>query len=120
MPDHDQLCFLASAKKINPIEWRFWIFNNQIITYTPYTWDEEFLILPKDCPLPILAQAEKLAKSNFSPDLIYCADFVLYENDGYLIEVNAASTSGVYEADLSKILIAMKNAIIFENESLNC
>lgn len=111
----EEMCVLSPHKDIEEIEWRFWIAEGKIIGYTPYAWEIE----PEfsEPPSHVLKMAEAMAKNSWQPDYIYVADFCTTKlGEVMLIEINAASTSGVYNAKLDKLLPAMRNTCIREYE----
>lgn len=112
-PDEETMCYITPYKKISHIEWRFWICEKQVVAYSPYSWGEEPGL--SKAPDSIIDLANQVAQSSFHPDYAYVADFVLDNNNNpYLIEVNAASTSGIYSVDLNKLLPALRNTAIRE------
>jgi len=111
----EEMCVLSPHKDIEDIEWRFWIAEGKIIGYTPYAWETEpeFQTAPEN----ILKVAEAMAKNSWQPDYIYVADFCTTKiGEVMLIEINAASTSGIYNAQLDKLLPAMRATCIKEFE----
>lgn len=113
-PDPETLCYVAPYKKIDCVEWRFWICEHQVVASTPYSWADT--IDPTiELPASIAHAAQELAQSDFQLDYAYVADFVLdTKGNACLIEVNAASTSGVYSVDLQKLLPALRSTAIRE------
>lgn len=105
--------FVAAAKWIPDVEWRFWIVNRAVAAWTPYSWTE----VPAGVKVPkkALELAETLAEAKWQPDIAWVADIVETGTgqtaSARLIEVNAASTSGVYQADLSRLLPALADAM---------
>lgn len=111
----EEICVVAPCQEIEAIEWRFWIAEREIIAYTPYAWEIE----PVFCEPPeeILKLAQTMTKNTWQPDYIYVADFCINKNgQAQLIEINAASTSGVYNAPLDKLLTGMRKTCIREYE----
>jgi hypothetical protein len=109
----EEMCVLSTHKNIQEIEWRFWIAEGKVIGYTPYAWETEPEL--SEPPKEILEMAEAMGKNSWQPDYIYVADFcTTTSGEVMLIEINAASTSGVYNADLSNLLPSMRNTCIKE------
>lgn len=111
----EEMCVLSSHKNIQEIEWRFWIAEGEIITYTPYAWESE----PEfsQAPEEVLKMAQAMAKNSWQPDYAYVADFcTTMSGEIMLIEVNATSTSGVYKAPLDKLLPGIRKTCISEFE----
>lgn len=113
LPDPETLCVIASHVELQPIEWRFWIVRGKIIAYSPYSWDTEpQLSLP---PQAVEEIAEKMAQNSWQPDYAYVADFAITKNgQAVLVEINAASTSGVYKADLTALLGGLREIATLE------
>lgn len=109
----EELCVLSPHKDLEDIEWRFWIAEGKVIGYTPYAWESDPSFY--EPPVSILEMANSMAKNNWQPDYIYVADFCqTKQGEVMLIEINAASTSGIYNAQLEKLLPAMRNTCIKE------
>lgn len=104
----EEMCVLSPHKNLESIEWRFWIAENKIIAYTPYAWESEPVFY--EPPEKVMEMAEKMARNSWQPDYCYVADFcTTIDGEVMLIEINAASTSGVYNVDLTKLLPLIKN-----------
>jgi len=116
-PEPETLCYVAPYRSMEATEWRFWICEHKVVAHTPYCWGDQLentTINPNIPPAAIQAMAERLAQSNFAIDYAYTADFAIDLNDHqpYLIEINAASTSGVYEAKLDSLLLALRSTAV--------
>jgi hypothetical protein len=112
-PEPEEMCVISAHKDIEDIEWRFWIAEREVIAYSPYSWEgePEFSEPPED----ILKMAQLMAKNKWQPDYIYVADFcTTTTGEVMLIEINAASTSGIYDAPLNKLLPLIRNTCIRE------
>jgi hypothetical protein len=103
----DAMCLVAQAKRLDPVEWRFWIVDRKVVDSTPYSWDTE----PDWAPAPesCLAVARAMAANPWQPDLAYVVDVVEHGGQSFLLEINAASTSGVYAAPLEPLLLALRD-----------
>lgn len=115
-PELETLCVVAPYNEIEETEWRFWIAERKIIAYSPYAWESEpeFFEAPKE----ILEIAEKMTQNNWQPDCAYVVDFCITKNkEVMLLEINAASTSGVYSAKLEDLLIGLRKTSIREYNS---
>lgn len=107
----DEMMFLAPYKKIIE-EYRFWIINDEIITSSSYSWDNKTNYT--DPPEKVVAFVESW-KDWWSPDWAYVVDVgvaVKPDNtyDG-IIEYNCLSTSGLYNADIPKIIQALEDIL---------
>lgn len=103
----DAMCLVAMAKNMASIEWRFWVVDRKVVASTPYSWDTEpeWLPAPESC----LAVAQAMAANPWQPDLAYVVDVVEHAGQSFLLEINAASTSGVYAAPLEPLLLALRD-----------
>jgi hypothetical protein len=111
----EEMCVLSPHKELEETEWRFWIAEGEVIAYTPYSWDDEPEFF--EAPSQVLQMAKAMAKNNWQPDYVYVADFcTTKEGEVMLIEINAASTSGVYKAQLDKLLPGIRHTCIREYE----
>lgn len=113
-----EMVYVSSVKEVSE-EWRVWICNRKIITYSAYSWGPKTSVL-KDIPDSILTMAENLTKETWQPDLAYVADFCVNNGKPFLVEINSVSTSGVYDADLYKILEALNQVINDELQGFIC
>ncbi|MDP1573139.1 MAG: ATP-grasp domain-containing protein [Pseudomonadota bacterium] len=104
----DAMCLVALAKIMEPVEWRFWVVDRKVVASTPYSWDTE----PEWAPAPdsCLAVAQAMAANPWQPDIAYVVDVVEHGGQSYLLEINAASTSGIYAAPLEPLLLALRDA----------
>jgi hypothetical protein len=92
---------------LSPIEWRCWIVNKQIVAYSPYSWEEDIKWFK--APDQVLELATKVATSKFQVDVTYVLDIVSDLNNNYYInEINATSTSGIYDVPLVELLPALR------------
>jgi len=103
----DAMCLVAPAKKMDPIEWRFWIVDRKVVASTPYSWDTDPVWAP--APESCHAVAQAMAGNPWQPDIAYVVDVVEHSGQSYLLEINAASTSGVYAAPLEPLLLALRD-----------
>lgn len=91
----DDMCCISSYKKIQPVEYRFWICDGEIIARAPYSWDDS--IINMEIPQNVLSLAQCLAQKRSLPQECYVADFAVDMNgEASLIEINSFSTSGFY------------------------
>lgn len=103
--DHELVC-LSEVKPIKG-EWRFWIVNDTVITYSYYKrmagYDIQDIPAPDEC----YELAWKIAKCDNQPDTAYTLDICMSEGQPKVVEINAFSTSGVYLATLPSIVSAI-------------
>ena len=96
-----ELCIVAPAKEVPDIEWRFWLVDEKVSTYAPYSWNELALknaiennIKP---PQKMIEAAGKLARGLVEHDNAIVADFIMLDDHPKVVELNAVSTSGWYQ-----------------------
>lgn len=98
----------------NQIEWRFWLGRDGVFSYSAYSWDDGVNLI--DPPSIVLTLASEIAtycsdEINWTPDRLFVCDFCLSDGLPKLIEINSASCSGIYNADLNKIISGFVKAI---------
>jgi hypothetical protein len=111
----ETICMINNVYRMPDIEWRLWIVDRKIAGYSPYSWSWGRKIPLAEPPTAIMELAEKVANTEWQPDIIYTVDIADgingINNLPKIIEINAGSTSGFYNADLSKILMNIRNSI---------
>lgn len=141
----DMMVMISSAKVLKPVEWRFWIADRQVIAHTPYGWSgrnadpiegngkngakniaavrgvenaqnlaaaNELLAPPESA----LAIARAMARNRWQPDIAFVVDVVETDQGFFLNELNAASTSGVYQANLTALLNGLRDVVLREKD----
>ena len=111
--DRTMVC-LSLAQVLEPVEWRFWIVNRKVVASSPYSWHGS---MPWSAPPPgAQAVAEAMAANPWQPDLAFVVDVVQTTDDQkfWLNEINAASTSGIYNVPLGDLLPALRESAIKE------
>lgn len=104
-----ELIYVSSFKELCSQEYRVWIVNKQIITWSKYGIDYGTV---DGLPDSILGLAEKIAAHNWQVDYAYVADFTLLDNKPKLIEFNSFACSDLYECDSEKLLLTISNNIM--------
>lgn len=104
----DLLCYCAPSRAVEPLEWRFWIVNREVVAWSPYAWESEEPWA--DAPSDVLEVARQMAANPWQPDIAYVADVAIAERNPYLLELNAASTSGLYQVPIDKLFSALRVA----------
>ena len=107
----DELCWCAPAKAMPPIEWRVWIVQGQIAAWSPYCWLGD-PVPWAPLPEPVAVVAQTLARNSWQSDLAYVADFAEVDSKAWLLELNAASTSGLYRVPMQNLMPALRAAAI--------
>lgn len=108
------LACVGPGRQLDPLEWRFWVVDRQVVASTPYSWE---LDAPWGAPpQAAYAVADAMAKNPWQPDIAYVVDVVrcIQTQAYYLNELNAASTSGLYSAPLRPLLSALRHAVLAE------
>jgi len=101
--DPSLLVVVSEPKRID-LEYRVVICEKQAITGSQYKINRE-LEVDKSCPQPVLDFAEKIAQeAKWEPDPIYVMDIAQIGDMLYLLELNAFSTSGLYDCDIDIIV----------------
>lgn len=113
--DPTTLCYISGAQDISKVEWRFWIVERKIVAYTPYDWSGDIPWL--EAPQNVIDLATDVANLHWQPDIAFVVDIVTSLQDGsaHVCEINAASTSGVYDVDLHLLLSALRQAAFREH-----
>lgn len=117
--DDDLLVVAAPAVRLATVEWRLWVAERTVIAAAPYSWTwaidgpEMTALCRAGPPAQVLDQAARLIALPWQPDLAYVADFALRREDGTarLVEINAVSTSGLYQVDLDRLFTGLRKTI---------
>lgn len=113
----ETLIGVCRSKRIDgDLEWRFWLGEAGVVASSPYSWKD---VPPAPPPPDVVAVVEEMAdwcadERNRAPDRVFVADLCLTDGRARLVEINAASTSGVYQADIGAILEALNSAAMRE------
>jgi len=103
----ETLVGVSAPKEVHPIEWRFWIVDGAVAAAAPYSWEDRSGA-PAEPPAEVAALAAEVASRPWQVDRAYVADVVVASGRGArLVEINSASTSGVYGVDLGRLLPAL-------------
>lgn len=115
----ERLVCVSPFVALDEVEWRFWIVERKVVAFSPYSWERD-VPRPLEPPPQAFELARRLAEAPWQPDVAYVADVVSRADDGsYLLnEINAASTSGLYDVELDKLLPALREAVVREKEGL--
>lgn len=109
-PGRHQLVVIAEPKKIEA-EWRFVISEGKVITASRYKQDgvhsEE--TMEEGAPEGAMSLAEDLARDDWQPQPIYCADVCLSEGRYRLLEIGDVACAGLYRCDLEKYVDAVSS-----------
>ena len=102
-PDPQSLIVISKPKLIQR-EWRFYIANNRICTYSQYACNGE-RELSKDVPIDAIEFVESVLKNTiWRPDPMFAMDVCVSDGQIKLLELNAFSCSNLYEGDLNAII----------------
>jgi len=94
------MCSISNAKDLPDYEYRFWIIDNKISTHSSYSHSKDEYI---DVPSNAIDFVNSYLPASWAPDVGYTLDIVEYNETFKIVELNALSTSGIYNADLEKL-----------------
>lgn len=109
---NDTLCVLSSAKKFGK-EYRFFVSEGDIVTYSSYSWDKDEPYT-RDAPQEMLDKVIEIANKDYRPADIFVIDMTMYKDTPVMVEINSASSSGLYGCDVFDFVNAMGNSAIRE------
>lgn len=103
--DPSTMLLVSTTKRVDA-EWRFVVFDNNILTYSQYGssihhTDDGACEFAKDT----------LKLSDYSPAPLWTLDVVLSDGKYYIMEVNSLLSAGWYNCDVSKIIEAVDMSI---------
>lgn len=104
-PYPDTLCVLSPEIKLKS-EFRYWIVNRQVITYSEYSFYLDGLEYSEQSP-PIECNtlASIIANREWQPDIVYTVDIgITTDNEIGIIEFNSFSSSGLYASNTNDIV----------------
>lgn len=99
----EKLVVVSSPKQITH-EWRVVVVDNVAISGSQYIKDDEIESGP--CPEEVMDYARMVLREvEYSPDRAWCMDICRTSNNAlYVLEVNAFSTSGLYQCPMEAIV----------------
>lgn len=97
----DTLIIVAPAQKIQA-EYRLFIINRQVVAGSSYQKDGE-VYLSQQVPDSVKEVGLEMANNAWQPDLAYVCDVAETPDGPKIVEFNAISTSGLYQANLAKL-----------------
>lgn len=101
-----ELILIAPQRPFDPVEWRFYAVEQELVAWAPYSW-QEGIALPEAPPGEIAALARQLAGTLHDIDTLVL-DLGMSEGHPVLIEPNAVSTSGWYPGlDVARMIDAL-------------
>jgi len=115
--DPSLLVIISSPKKIER-EWRLVVCEKKVIAGSQYKIDGE-LEVEKNCPKEVIDFGNKVASNKWEPDPIYVMDIGQCNGEVSLIELNAFSTSGLYDCDCAIIVKEANKLAIKEWQEQN-
>lgn len=89
-------------------EWRLWIVNEQVVTYSLYKEGTRVVYRP-EIDNDALAFAQQLVDLNPGYSPAYVMDICRTEGGLRMLEANCINAAGFYAADLSKLVGAIEN-----------
>lgn len=110
----ETLILVAPAAEISA-EYRFYIVEGKVITGSRYMVDGKADKSPETDPR-CLAVAEIVARLPWQIDLAYTCDVGLFDGIAKIVELNAFSTSGLYDCDSVALFAAIAQTALRESE----
>ena len=106
-PANEDCLVLVSSHKEILHEWRFWVFDNEVVTYSSYSWEEQEEKEPED----YIINHAKMIATQVKHLKDFTLDLCLIKGNYYpkVVEINCITTSGTYKCDLSKLIAAIIN-----------
>ncbi|SLN14805.1 hypothetical protein TRL7639_00229 [Falsiruegeria litorea R37] len=104
---HDTLLMLSTPVRIQK-EWRLWVVDEQIVTYSLYKEGTRVVYRP-EIDDDALAFAQRLVALNPGYSRAYVMDICRTEDGLRMLETNCLNAAGFYAADLSKLVEAIEN-----------
>lgn len=96
----ETLILVASAKEIIN-EFRFVIVNNEIASYSGYSWDNK----PVECPSEAcISFVKEILSKGYEVDLAYTLDVAATPTGFKVVEFNSFSSAGLYNCDVKPIV----------------
>ena len=109
----ETLIWVSSVKNIEN-EYRVWISNGKVVTWSEYSWDKTELE-PAGIPKNMLIFAKGIANYRWQVDRIYVVDLTTIDGIGpYVVEFNSFSCSGLYDCDSEKLFETVSRDILAE------
>ncbi len=108
----EEIFLIASAKDIQS-EYRCFVIDGKVSSYSTYRWDN-ILDCRRDILPECLALAERVASYPYQLDNAYVVDVCMTDKGPKIVEFNSFSSSGVYACDLEKIVQDMNDLAVKE------
>ena len=87
------MAMVTDHKRIEPIEYRVWVFEGHVVGHSPYSWDENIVLKVPDSVINfvyLVIHDLEYVMGTFVVDLAIQDDYIK------VIELNSFSTSGWY------------------------
>lgn len=115
--DPEKLIIAATPENIK-YEWRLVVVNNKIIGGSQYIENDE--IVHGSCPLFVIDYGQEVIENcNYKPERAWCLDICETGDGLYVLEVNAFSTSGLYETPLEEVVRNVSIAAVDDWKDIN-
>ena len=111
----ETVIWVGEAQNIDR-EYRFWISNGKVVTWSQYSWDKSAVLSPQDPNAETFKLAKTVAEYSWQLDRIYTVDIMESGDTIKIVEMNAFSTSGLYNCDVSLLLETVSRDILAEWE----
>lgn len=108
----EEMCFVTSHIDVPGVEYRCWVVDGQVATSASYGWEGHEEAIGR-APDSVIKAAEKVAQVIEMREQVFTADIVEMTDGPRLVELNAISTSGWYDAmSPSDLISALDDVLI--------
>lgn len=111
----EDIVLIAPAREMKR-EWRLVCLKDEVITGSQYRDRNNLLIADPAVPQDVYDFGNKVAAKWWSQqfldrDPVYVIDIAEYEDELYLLEINAFSCSGLYKCDFDEIIVGVNQVV---------
>ena len=99
----DQIITIISSPKKIDKEWRCIVVDKKVVAFSRYMKDGK-LNIKREIDTDAFCFADKIAKEEWQPDIVYTLDICKSNEEYSLLEVNSFSCSGLYESNPEPIV----------------
>ena len=105
----EELIVVDKKKNLEDFEYRCWIIEGDVLSPAGYSFEKNHSDAP-ECPKEIIKLARHVNSFVEIYETVYTADFIMYEGEPKLVEINGFSTSGFYpDIDFKSIIEKVKS-----------
>jgi hypothetical protein len=103
LPNPEMLCLVCTEYPISR-EFRFLIADREVVDGSEYGWVKDLKAKNNYVDPACFWLAQKVAKQDFQPDLVYTCVVCLVEGKPYFVELNSFASAGLYAMDKKKVV----------------